>query len=266
MADPASTPPPQMPDSPAGARPGRGVQRRATRCRPRRRPGWRPAPSWWPPTRGSSRPRPTGGPSTWPWATSTRWIRPPWPRAEAAGARVERHPAAKDATDLELALGVAAASGPARDRGGRRRRRATRPPDGRPAGPDRRRLGRHRGLGPGRAGPGVRRARPPRRCRPQSGELVTLLAVGGPARGDHHPRPALPPGRRDPRARLDPRRQQRAAVDRVHRSTLTDGVLLVILPGPSSGLADPSSPRIRKQSTRDDVRPSSDRAECPCWP
>jgi thiamine pyrophosphokinase len=34
--------------------------------------------------------------------------------AEAAGARVERHPAAKDATDLELALDAAIALGPAR--------------------------------------------------------------------------------------------------------------------------------------------------------
>lgn len=34
--------------------------------------------------------------------------------AEAAGARVERHPVAKDATDLELALDAAIARGPAR--------------------------------------------------------------------------------------------------------------------------------------------------------
>jgi thiamine pyrophosphokinase len=34
--------------------------------------------------------------------------------AEAAGARVERHPAAKDATDLELALDAAIALGPSR--------------------------------------------------------------------------------------------------------------------------------------------------------
>ena len=34
--------------------------------------------------------------------------------AEAAGARVERHPTAKDATDLELALDAAVALGPAR--------------------------------------------------------------------------------------------------------------------------------------------------------
>lgn len=34
--------------------------------------------------------------------------------AERAGARIERHPVAKDATDLELALRVAAATGPAR--------------------------------------------------------------------------------------------------------------------------------------------------------
>jgi thiamine pyrophosphokinase len=35
-------------------------------------------------------------------------------RAEAEGARIERHPAAKDATDLELALDAAIALGPAR--------------------------------------------------------------------------------------------------------------------------------------------------------
>lgn len=35
-------------------------------------------------------------------------------RAEADGTRLERHPAAKDATDLELALDAAAAHGPER--------------------------------------------------------------------------------------------------------------------------------------------------------
>ena len=45
-------------------------------------------------------------------------------RAEASGTRIERHPAEKDATDLELALDAAAALGPARilvlaGRGGR---------------------------------------------------------------------------------------------------------------------------------------------------
>ncbi len=35
-------------------------------------------------------------------------------RAEADGARIERHPAAKDATDLELAMDAANATGPAR--------------------------------------------------------------------------------------------------------------------------------------------------------
>ncbi len=101
-----------------------------------------------------------------------------------AGARVERHPPAKDATDLELALDAALAHGAERDRRGGRARRPPRPPPGRRcccspsdayadvdgAGGDRRR-------------PGCTWCARPSRSPARSGDLVTLLAVGGPAHG-----------------------------------------------------------------------------------
>ena len=164
-------------------------------------------------------------------ATSTRSTRPTLDAAVAAGAVVERHPAAKDATDLELALDAA------RDRGadrGRRGRRATaagsttssptcccsrrrRSPTSRVDARARRRARR-------------RRARPRRARRRRRATLCSLLPVGGPRRRRAHRRAALPAAPRDARARLDPRRQQRVPRAPRAASRSSGGVLLAVVP------------------------------------
>ena len=146
-------------------------------------------------------------------ATST----PPTPRRSTprsrAGATIERHPAEKDATDLELAIDVVArASGVERVVvvGGARR----------PARP----LPRQRAL---LASPALRRrceiearfgdarrrgactaAGPPVELDGAPGGLVTLLPAGGARRGVA-PGPRVPAARRRPGAGHHPRRQQR---------------------------------------------------------
>ena len=116
-------------------------------------------------------------------------------------------------TDLELALDAATRARRRPRRGRQRRRRPARPPARRRAraravpaahGVDRRGLDR-----PGLGGRAPRAgASAPSTGGP--GELLTLLAVGGPADGRAHRGPALPAPRRDAAARLGPRGQQRA--------------------------------------------------------
>ena len=115
--------------------------------------------------------------------------------AEAAGARIERHPPAKDATDLELALDAARARGPARP--GRR-------------GAGRGRLDhcsasvlllaaeRYAAL---ELDASSARRRPrvhgERAMHGAPGELITLVPLGGAGDGRHDRRARLSPARRD---------------------------------------------------------------------
>ncbi len=151
-------------------------------------------------------------------------------RAGAAGTRIERHPEAKDATDLELALGVAAATGPrqivvAGGAGGRLDHL----------------LGGLLALtdeayahirvsalvGPARVFVVRDRLEVPA----QMGELVTLLAVGGPAQGitTHGLRyPLLDEALRP----ASTRGVSNEALDGHVSIDVAEGVLLVIFPGP----------------------------------
>ena len=129
--------------------------------------------------------------------------------AEAAGARVERHPTAKDATDLELALDAAIALAPARilvvgSGGGRLdhllgsvlllARRALR------SGRDRR-VSRRRAASPSSAATRTLAGTP--------GDLLTLLPVHGAGRRRHDRRARVPAARRDAAAGHEPRRLER---------------------------------------------------------
>ena len=162
-----------------------------------------------PPT-PASRTRTRSGvtPTSWS-ATSTRSPRPRSNVRIADGRPVDRHPADKDATDLELALDAAQRA--RRDRGhrDRRRRRPARPLHRQPA-PAR---------APGLVGLDARRAR---RSAPASPSSATARELrrgrvdrhacspsAASATGRHHHRAALGPHRRRARTRIDPRRQQR---------------------------------------------------------
>ncbi|MFO8076397.1 MAG: thiamine diphosphokinase [Egibacteraceae bacterium] len=150
-------------------------------------------------------------------------------RAEADGARVERHPAAKDATDLALALDAARDDAPARvtvvgGHGGRL--------DHLLAGvlllASERYAGLEVGALMGTATVAVVRERGV--LTGQDGEVVSLLAVGGPARGVETAGLAYPlagetlwPG--STRGVSNALAGQRATI------TLAEGVLLAIQPG-----------------------------------
>ena len=105
------------------------------------------------------------------------------PPPRRRGARVERHPAAKDATDLELALDAAIALEPSPDRRRRLGRRPARPPARLGAPPRRRAL---RGA-PRSTRISAMRASTSSAARARStgtpGDLLTLLPVHGPAEG-----------------------------------------------------------------------------------
>ena len=124
-------------------------------------------------------------------------------RAEASGARIERHPPAKDATDLELALAVAAATGPdeivvAGGAGGRLDHLL----GGLLALTDDAyahiRVSAHVGVAR------VHVVRDQLVVAAQVGELRHAVARGRSGPGDHHPRPALPAVGRDAAARRRP--------------------------------------------------------------
>ena len=149
--------------------------------------------------------------------------------AEAAGTRIERHPAEKDATDLELALDVAMQMGPRRilvlaSRGGRldhelatllllgADRYSTAEID----------------ASIGDAHVHVVRSR--RTIRGKPGELITLLAVNGPAVGVTTEGLAYPLRRET----LDPgssRGVSNVFESEEARISVDDGVLLAIRPG-----------------------------------
>ena len=140
-----------------------------------------------------------------------------WRGRPTPGATVERHPAAKDATDLELALDAALALGAGAHPRARGPRRAPRPPPRQRAAPRRARV-RLRRRSPPRWAP---RASPSCAAPPSShgplGDVVSLLAAHGPARGVTTERPALPARPRGPAPRLHPGHQQRARRRAGHR-------------------------------------------------
>ena len=101
----------------------------------------------------------------------------------AAGASIERHPAAKDATDLELALDAALALGAPTHPRARRPRRAARPPARQRSSCSPARARRRRRSPPRWARRGSPSCATPATLRGPVGDLVTLLPVHGPARG-----------------------------------------------------------------------------------
>ena len=129
--------PRHRPLEPAPGNAGGGRDARDTRARSCSRaaiPSSRSCARCCPTTRSSSRPiracirrRRSGCTSTTSSAISTPPIPPRSIAAVAAGAVVERHPADKDATDLELAFDVARDRGARAHHGRRRRRRPARP-------------------------------------------------------------------------------------------------------------------------------------------
>jgi thiamine pyrophosphokinase len=149
--------------------------------------------------------------------------------AEAAGTRIERHPAEKDATDLELALDVAMQMGPRRilvlaSRGGRL--------DHELAtllllGADRYSTAEiDANIGDAH----VHVVRDPRTIRGKPGELITLLAVNGPAVGVTTEGLAYPLRGET----LEPgssRGVSNAFESEEARISVDDGVLLAIRPG-----------------------------------
>ena len=151
--------------------------------------------------------------------------------AEAAGAIVERHPAAKDATDLELALDAAIALEPARilvvgSAGGRLDHL----------------LGSILLLADDRYaaarvdayldGNRIAVIRGSRTLTGTPGELVTLLPVHGPAAGVSTSGLEYPLARRDPQAGHDPRCLERLRRCRSPRSRSGSGCLVAVQPGP----------------------------------
>jgi thiamine pyrophosphokinase len=159
-------------------------------------------------------------------------------RAQAAGARLERHPAVKDATDLELALGVAAATGPdeivvAGGAGGRLDHLL----GGLLALTDEAyahiRVSAH--VGPAR----VFVVRDHLDIPAQMGELVTLLPVGGPAGGitTHGLRYPLLGETLWP---ASTRGVSNEVLDDHVSIDVADGVLLAIFPGPESPTSAPA--------------------------
>lgn len=152
---------------------------------------------------------------------------------EAAGARVERHPEEKDATDLELALDVALGLTPARivvlgGHGGRLDHflanvLALAAPS--LAGVEVEALVGEAVVSVVRPGPGIRFGGRP-------GQLVTILPVHGPARG------VRTEGLRYPLVGEDldvgtSRGVSNELVAEVATVSLTDGVALVVRPGPT---------------------------------
>ena len=135
------------------------------------------------------------------------------PAAEAAGARVERHPADKDATDLELALDAALRIEPARGSSSSAATAAGSTTCSRRPAARRRRYARVAVDARRRRGARARRARRARRSTARRASSSRSLAVAGPADGVTHRGPRVPAARRDARARLDPRRQQRVRGD-----------------------------------------------------
>ncbi len=129
--------------------------------------------------------------------------------AEAAGVRIERHPAEKDATDLELALDVAIDDEP---------RSASSCSPG-PGGRLDHELATLLLLASERYAAAqvdalvgdahVHVVRGERELEGAPGELITLLAVNGAGGGRHDRRARVPAARRDARARLEPRRLER---------------------------------------------------------
>ena len=145
---------------------------------------------------------------------------PSRPRSHEAQS-IERHPAAKDATDLELAIDAAVREGAQRDRRRRRGRRSRRPLPRQRAAPH-----------VARSGPtcASRRASAVRVCssctasgrrassRDRPASLVTLLPVGGAAPRHRDGGPRVPARARRPGPGHDARREQRDDGDGVRRS------------------------------------------------
>jgi thiamine pyrophosphokinase len=174
-------------------------------------------------------------------------------RAEAAGARVERHPAAKDATDLQLALQVAVDLGAREvvvaDGGGGRLDHLL---GGLLALADEAWADLRVSALVGPARVFVVRGRLDLDA--ELGELLTLLPVGGPARG------IVTRGLRYPLLDedLDPgstRGISNEVVDRQPWVTVGQGVLLAVLPGPDTDLRPDTDPR---PDTDTDPRPDTD--------
>ena len=159
--------------------------------------------------RGRLRRRPRAGArasrsTSWS-ATSTRRRRSRWRRPRRQAPSIERHPAAKDATDLELALDAAAGAwAPAHDPRARRPRRPPRPPARqRPAARPPRARRRHGHRADGR---GARRRRA-RRRRPSTARSATSSRSSRSTdrRAASPPRGLLYPlGRRGPRSPAPP--------------------------------------------------------------
>ena len=149
--------------------------------------------------------------------------------AEAAGVRIERHPVAKDATDLELALDAAVALGPERilvlaGRGGRL--------DHELASLLLLASDRYAGVivdalvGDTR----VHVVRGERSLEGSRGELVTLLAAGGPAEGVHTEGLEYPL-RGETLEAGSTRGVSNVFAERIARVSIERGVLLAIRPG-----------------------------------
>ncbi len=158
----------------------RRLRRRSRASTDRRCPTTR---SSWPPTSGSRRRRASASRSTCWSATSTRWRPTTSTPTGRPAARFARHPEDKDATDLDLAIGGGGRRGRGRDPRRRWRRRPTRPP-----ARERRCCWPLRGYAARRDRRGVRRGAAPRRAGRRElagapGELLSLFALGGPARG-----------------------------------------------------------------------------------
>ena len=150
--------------------------------------------------------------------------------AVAAGAAVERHPEAKDATDLELALLARARPRVHARHRGRRTRRSSRPLPGERA-PARVLRTRRRQVEARLGDAQVFVVRDEHELHGEAGDLCTLLPLGGPALG------VRTEGLRFPLRgeTLEPgstRGVSNELLSSVARVSLVDGVLLAILPDP----------------------------------